>query len=109
MSDDNDGRTSAATSDRTAIVVGGTATDSSPPMPEWSPPDGPWCLKQWLPTGPDQTLPYGTVVRSITDQTRVDTCLLGPDHDGDCRGIVGRYLSTDNAMCVGQLQPRNGS
>lgn len=68
-------------------------TASAPPMPEWAPPDGPWCLMQWIPFGvPDP---------------KVDVCLLSPEHNDDCRGIHGNYYSDKNAMFVGVLQPRS--
>lgn len=63
---------------------------SAPPMPEWSPPDGPWCLKQWLPF----RVPHPSV----------DTCLLGLDHDGDCKGIHGNTHNHDLSACLGQLK-----
>ena len=68
------------------------STTSVPPMPDWAPPDGPWCLLQWIPFGaPDP---------------KVDVCLLSPEHSDDCRGIHGNYYSDKNAMFVGVLQPR---
>ena len=60
-------------------------------IPDWSTPDGPWCLKQWL--------PY-----NVPDP-KIDTCLRELDHDGNCRGIHGRHYERDiDGMIVGQLK-----
>lgn len=63
-------------------------------FPFWAPARGPWCLKRWV--------PYGTV------DTRVDCCLLGLNHEGDCRGIHGDFFNDSNGLNVGQLPNRPG-
>jgi hypothetical protein len=61
-----------------------------PPVPEWSlPPNGPWCLKQWLPLG--------------VPEPKYDACLLGLDHDGDCRGIHGKWINANSHLILEQL------
>lgn len=61
-----------------------------PPMPEWAPQEGPWCLKTWIPLRVPNAL--------------VDTCLREPNHRGDCRGIHGAWLHYGNAIYVGQRE-----
>lgn len=64
-----------------------------PPMPDWAPAEGPWCLKEWIPlnvSGP-----------------KVQTCLLDPEHDGDCRDVQGSFLNRDNAIFVGRLKTKD--
>lgn len=56
---------------------------SAPTMPEWAPADGPWCLKQWI-----------TRARHGEQQTVV-TCLLGLDHEGECRDQDGVYRTAE--------------
>lgn len=58
--------------------------------PEWSPEDGPWCLKQWLPF-------------NVPDP-KIDTCLLILGHESDCRGIHGVFYDSRNGLIVGQLK-----
>lgn len=67
------------------------STDTELNMPSWAPPDGPWCLKQWI--------PFNTAPAKWT------VCVMGPDHDGDCRDAHERRLNHDSAMFVGVLEP----
>jgi hypothetical protein len=62
----------------------------APPMPEWAPQEGPWCLKQWI--------PY-----KVPDP-KVDVCLLPPDHEDDCRGIHGAWHNENISLPVGVLK-----
>jgi hypothetical protein len=62
--------------------------EPDPPMPEWAPKEGPWCVKQWL-----VFRPYGIV----------STCLRRRGHRGPCRLIDGTYVK-DGERCIGQLE-----
>lgn len=71
-------------------VVPDAESKPSPPMPEWASPDGPWCLRQWI--------------RFDARPQTATTCLLPPDHDGDCRDQLEWHVSRSNALFVGQLK-----
>jgi hypothetical protein len=62
---------------------------SGPDMPDWASPDGPWCLKRWLP------LPSGT-------PPKFDLCLLPPGHKSDCRTFHNGWQNHDNARYLGE-------
>lgn len=62
-----------------------------PPMPDWAPSDGPWCLKQWI---------------RLRVPAAVSVCLLPPSHDGKCRDIHGLYHDQDSSRFAGILPLR---
>lgn len=64
--------------------------DDAPPMPDWAPTDGPWCFKQWIPTG-------------VTG-AKVMTCILTLGHEGQCRDQHGRYHDVESSLSVGQAR-----
>jgi hypothetical protein len=67
------------------------STNTELEMPSWAPPDGPWCLKQWI--------PFNSAPAKWT------LCLMAPGHRGDCRDAQERQLNYDTAMFLGVLEP----
>lgn len=59
-------------------------------MPDWASSEGPWCLKQWVSFNVAPPL--------------VDICLLDPEHDGDCRGVLGTRHNHSMSFYLGHLQ-----
>jgi hypothetical protein len=54
-------------------------------MPDWAPPNGPWCLKRWL--------PYRSKGWTV--------CALEYKHEGSCREPRGSWLNHDNSLFLG--------
>ena len=66
-----------------------------PPMPDWAPFDGPWCLKHWAPFN----VPHPTA----------GTCLLSLGHEGDCRDQNGTWHNRNTSLLVGQSKNKASS
>jgi len=60
-------------------------TDMMGDMPSWAAPDGPWCLKAWLPI----------------PGSRYVLCLREPEHSGHCRDQNGAWRGRHNSMFLG--------
>lgn len=60
----------------------------TPPMPEWAPSEGPWCLRAWLGI---PSLPGAGYT----------LCLLQRGHDGRCRDQHGIYHEAGTSLPLG--------